>query len=125
MECKKNILWKKCGRHLLASFTGEGGCRDLARDFYRKENIWDPEIEVPYRWAKLAWVNFAAAVTQLLIPGIIVFLFSYFIKGPFPLQIGVYVVGGMFLVVFIFLMTVQFFEYRAEEEKISRRSGRQ
>lgn len=55
-------------RHLLAPLTGNGLSNSLARDFWTREDLWDPRAAVTKRWLKLLWVYLMSVITQVTIP---------------------------------------------------------
>lgn len=80
-------------RHFFVMLTGGG--RELSRDFWNRENIWDPTVPIRYRWLKLVWVQFASVLTQITLPLLALLALSSVIKGPPSVEFILLFVGGI------------------------------
>jgi len=80
-------------RHLVAPFTGEGGSRLLARDFWPGEDLWSTGAVAKRLWAKLLLVYAASVIAQVTAPLLIALAAIDLVKGV-PLKWWFIVVGG-------------------------------
>ena len=98
-------------RHLLAPLTGQGGSKELARDFWSREDLWSPTAPVKRRWLKLVFVYAVSVVTQVSVLGVIVIgLVDVFVKDV-PLRWWVISIGVGSLIALAFAVLSATVEY--------------
>jgi uncharacterized protein (DUF2062 family) len=70
--------WRRHVLSLLEEGTEEGASRELDRDFWPKEDIWDPAVRTQYRWLKFLWVSFARSAISAGFPMAVLCFIMYF-----------------------------------------------
>jgi hypothetical protein len=69
--------------HLLAAFMGMGFDPELAKDYWLgREEPWSAEQDVPSRFAKLAYMYAASAITQVGIPWVLMVVIAELFRTP-------------------------------------------
>jgi len=119
MSYKKNWL-----RHFFAGLAADGS-KELDRDFWSNEDIWNPFTSVRYRWLKLIWVCFASTVTQIVFPGLVMLILSSFFMRSLSIEFVILFTGGLaiFGTFLFFLIQVIVYNIALYRMKWSLKSG--
>jgi len=106
-------------RHFFAGVTGNGGSRELARDFCSGEDIWNPTMPVQHRWLKIIWVSFASNLAQLTLPLLLMFGLSVVIMGPISLDFVLLIASSITAIGTIGLVFIEVLNYAFAKRRLA------